>query len=385
MDGGLAGLALAIGVMWDAVSDPLMGIFADRVKTRWGNRRPYLVLGPIVIAASVWALFLPARTEASAVSFWYLLIVYCALNTGLTIIGIPYAALGGEGATSPAAVGKNYAWRFILGNLGAVMAVLIPSLMVSWHVSPRGVAFSLAIFVFVAAILLVRILPANSQPKFAEILSKPPKGFLNRHFVWLLLAYFIGMMGIGISTALSLYFYGPYLRLTDSESKLAMACFLVSSCFAAPLWVKLSDRWGRGATLRMGLSLFAGGVALIYPLLPHGKVEYALAANLVLGGLMAVCGLLEAYVTEVAKVDGSGLATCFGVWKFSGKASRALSIAVTGQFVAWISSSPGQLDPTRMHYVAWAFGPVVGLFLLSSVVSLHQIDRVSAVPVELLA
>ena len=38
-----AGLAMALSKIYDAITDPLMGVISDRTRTRWGRRRPYLL------------------------------------------------------------------------------------------------------------------------------------------------------------------------------------------------------------------------------------------------------------------------------------------------------------------------------------------------------
>lgn len=42
LDARLASIAALIGVIWDAVNDPIVGTISDRVRTRWGRRRPFL-------------------------------------------------------------------------------------------------------------------------------------------------------------------------------------------------------------------------------------------------------------------------------------------------------------------------------------------------------
>ena len=49
MDPLLAGLAIAIGRVWDAVTDPLVGFLSDKTKSRWGRRKPYIFIGAILM------------------------------------------------------------------------------------------------------------------------------------------------------------------------------------------------------------------------------------------------------------------------------------------------------------------------------------------------
>ena len=44
-------IILVAASLWDAVNDILMGMIADRTRTRWGKFRPYLLAGPAVISS----------------------------------------------------------------------------------------------------------------------------------------------------------------------------------------------------------------------------------------------------------------------------------------------------------------------------------------------
>ena len=52
LSGSLTGLAIFISVMWDAVSDPMIGAWSDRLKSRWGRRHPMMVAGTLPLALS---------------------------------------------------------------------------------------------------------------------------------------------------------------------------------------------------------------------------------------------------------------------------------------------------------------------------------------------
>ena len=89
---GLVGAILLGSRIWDAVSDPLVGVLSDHISTPWGRRRPWMVVGTPVALVSLWFLLVPGE----GVSGEYLLGWTIALYIGGTMILIPYNAWGAE-------------------------------------------------------------------------------------------------------------------------------------------------------------------------------------------------------------------------------------------------------------------------------------------------
>lgn len=46
---GIATVIIVVASLWDAINDPLMGMIADKTRTRWGKFRPYLIIGPVIV------------------------------------------------------------------------------------------------------------------------------------------------------------------------------------------------------------------------------------------------------------------------------------------------------------------------------------------------
>ncbi len=96
MKTGMAGRITLISGLWDAISDPIMGMITDRTKSNWGRHRPYLLFGAIPFAISYlfrWTSFgISSTGNMRATWLWYLFgsLMYC---TFMTVMSIPHTAM----------------------------------------------------------------------------------------------------------------------------------------------------------------------------------------------------------------------------------------------------------------------------------------------------
>ena len=84
-----AGILMLVTRIWDAVSDPMMGIICDRTKTRWGKYRPYLLFFALPFAVCGILLF---TTPENGKTLWAY-ITYICMMTVYTGINVPYGSL----------------------------------------------------------------------------------------------------------------------------------------------------------------------------------------------------------------------------------------------------------------------------------------------------
>jgi GPH family glycoside/pentoside/hexuronide:cation symporter len=97
VSGTLTGLAMFIALSWDAISDPIVGSWSDRVRSKWGRRHPLMLVGSIPTALLFLALFNPpAALVGEYMLFGWLLGISILLRTFLTIYFIPFQAMGAE-------------------------------------------------------------------------------------------------------------------------------------------------------------------------------------------------------------------------------------------------------------------------------------------------
>ena len=87
----MAGWIYALGIAWDAVTDPFMGYMAERTRTKMGSYRPYIFYGSVPLALS-FVLLLWVPPFEGTLLFIFLLLVNLIHRTCFTVVSVPYSS-----------------------------------------------------------------------------------------------------------------------------------------------------------------------------------------------------------------------------------------------------------------------------------------------------
>ena len=96
MDPKLAGTAALIAIIWDALTDPLVGNISDNWRSKWGRRHPFIAFSAIPFGFFMCMLFNPPMSLSPSALFWWLLVSAIAVRTFLTFFFVPHMSLGAE-------------------------------------------------------------------------------------------------------------------------------------------------------------------------------------------------------------------------------------------------------------------------------------------------
>jgi glycoside/pentoside/hexuronide:cation symporter, GPH family len=109
------GLALGIALMFDAVSDPLVGSISDNWHSRWGRRHPLMVMSLLPLCVSMYFLFNFPQGLSAPLQFGWLLVSTILVRTFLTFFQVPYTALGAEMSNDYAERSRIFSYRTLFG------------------------------------------------------------------------------------------------------------------------------------------------------------------------------------------------------------------------------------------------------------------------------
>lgn len=118
-----AGLLMLVTRIWDAVSDPMMGVISDRTHTRWGKYRPYLLWISIPFAVSGILLFTTPAGSYGFKLFWAYA-TYILMMTVYTAINVPYGAMLDVVTRSSSEKTVFSSYRMFFAYAGSFIALL---------------------------------------------------------------------------------------------------------------------------------------------------------------------------------------------------------------------------------------------------------------------
>ena len=275
-------LALLVGRIVDAVTDPAVGFLSDRAYARTGNRAQFVVIGAILLVISGYFLYVPtsilgfdafdtsAEDGTSKVSgtyflFW-LVVTYCAW----TLFEIPHLAWGGELAHSSNDKTRLYSFRAMVATLGGLLFFAIPYLpfFETREITPQTLQLTIITAAFLMLPLLYMSIKYTPKPNAPVSSQKEPQTdnrksttklastlksmSSNRHFVLFVTSFLFSGLGAGCSAAMAYIFIDSYLGLADKYPMIGIIVSLVAIPSIA-LWYKLCGIFGKKRCWLIGL------------------------------------------------------------------------------------------------------------------------------------
>jgi Na+/melibiose symporter-like transporter len=370
LDARLCGLALFVALLIDAVTDPTMGVISDGWRSRLGRRHPFMYAGAVPMALCYVAVFLPPTAMSTTGQFTWLLVFAVGVRLGMTLFGVPYAALGAEltsdydERTVLQSLRTLFAWIFGLANAALAYQFFLATTpeFSNGLLNPAGYPpFALFGAVLIATVTLwsalgtqraaIRAEAARSaqlaapSPSLRELFGEMRSAFSSVSYRNVVIAGLLFFTAFGTAQNLvnymSVYFWG-----FRSEQVALFIYVLFASSILGPLLAKpLSARFDKGpvavaATLVMTV-LGTGVVALrlvdalppnddprlLYLLLANSFVAYtATIVAMIMVSTMVADTTDERELTTGARQEG----LLFSANSFVSKASSGLGVLVSG-------------------------------------------------------
>jgi len=264
LSAALVGLATMIVRLFDALTDPLIGYLSDRTRSAWGKRKPFMLMGLIVICPAIYFLYLPPTDP----TFSYFLLGFLLLYLGWTLIEIPVGAWSAEVTSSAGARNRIFMYRRIMGMLGSAAMFSIPFLPMfpTTEITPeilRWVGGMMLVLLPLSILLALRfVTPGRDMATHEEGGFLPFIKAAARNGPFLIFLSNALLTGFAVGIYFALYFlYVTQVQGYAKEFVVISLLLIVVAALAYLFWLRVLDRIGHFRTCAIsnfGLALFIG-------------------------------------------------------------------------------------------------------------------------------
>jgi len=359
----LIGSILLFIRMFDAFTDPILGILSDRTQTRMGRRRPYILWGGLALAVSILFLFVPPDLSAARAPIWFTVSLF-ALFLFWTLVTVPYEALGPELTSDYTERTSLFVVRDGLLIFGTLVAAAAPAVVESLQnaLATGGderqkfmwIAFAYAPLLVGTTLWCTYRIRERETGKLASELPRPKdlKGiFQNRPFRILLISYTISALGSNLPATLIL-FYVQYV-LESSRANLFLLLYFASGILMLPAWIKLAGRFGKKTAWLGSMALNTCAFSGVFFLGAGDEWAYAILVILSGLGFGATLALPSAIQADVIDYDeyltGRRQEGWYiGVWSVVKKLTAAAGVGAGLTILGAMGYQPGEAQPPEV-------------------------------------
>lgn len=404
LDAFLAGLALALAVAIDAVSDLAVGYLSDNWRSSYGRRHPFMYAAIIPVVVTFYFLWNPPgfALSAQASLFTYLLVMAVLVRGCITLFEVPNAAQGPELTKDYEDRTRLMAFRYLFGWLGGLaMAVVTYMVLLPSDVDGQmgangyklvGIVGSVAMFVMMllSSVGTRRHIPSFYEPqpgapKSVKILLKHFKAmFRNRSFVAVFVSALFFGAAAGMSQALSIYLSTFFWLLQSAEigyiPLLGLIAVPVSFALAPRLAHKLGKKEAAMYSYMFAIAFLPiAYLAALFGIFPARESNFYLPL-LMLNYLIEITAIItmqiifasmNADLVEDRSAESAGRrdeGLIFAARNFSKKAVSGLGVMLAG-LILWIAdfpeqAQPGQVAEAAVNMLVLTYLPIfIGLYL----------------------
>jgi len=263
---GPAGLVLLFPKLWDVVTDPVMGAISDATHSRWGRRRPYLLLSAVPFGLSFFFLFVAPDHSSELANAIHVGLLFALGCTVFTMFNVPYSSMVPELTDDYNERTSVTSFRMVGSSVGVLLAgALAMPLVELGGKGATGFRFMGAVLAGLITLFSLACFwgtryartlpPATKSPPFGEQVKIALR---NRPFAILVGMYVFQSLAMGVLMAGLVYYVKYVMDLPETAMGVIFPIFLVTGIAFIPVWVKVSARLGKIRAYRIGLLMLAG-------------------------------------------------------------------------------------------------------------------------------
>lgn len=372
----------------DAIFDPTFGAISDRVRTRWGRRRPWLLIGTVMLIIAIWHTFLPPEQ----VDWVYFLVWMTILYASWTMVIVPYVAWGAELTGNFDERTRIAGIRELFLLVGTVLAAGVPTILKAFGIIGQTATMeTIGLFVIIVLPLSLALI-FWKVPEPQVIATGHGHGWRasidairkNGPFLRLITAFMLNATAQAIVATL-FFFYVRFVLEDPEHGPMLLLTYFIAGIVAVPLWMRLAERYGKHRTWAVSM-ISSAAIFLITPFLGPGDVwiffVISIFTGMSLGCDQILASSMQADVVDIDSIRSgqqrAGL--YFAIWnmvtKMAGGVAAGVTLPLLGAF-GFEASATAENPPHAILalIVLFAVVPPVLRFLSVKIIWNYPITR----------
>tara|TARA_R110000868_G_scaffold275575_2_gene535289 strand:- start:1994 stop:3451 length:1458 start_codon:yes stop_codon:yes gene_type:complete len=399
VDALMVSTVLAVALIFDALTDPIVATISDNLHTRWGRRHPLMLLGALPLGFCFYPIFSPPEGLSSMALCLWLLTFVLLTRLAMTFYFIPWAAIAAELSDDYEERTSVMAFRYAVGwTIAVTFPLFVYSYLIvgtpehpvgqlngaNYPAMAMAAAFLMTVGGVTTTLLTRREIPflrqhavAPARPGIANVLREIADAMRNEQFALVFAVVLILAVVGGTTTNLNIYMTTFFWGLT-SEDLRWFVISAIGAVVAFPLVALVQRRWDKKhIMIACSLVSLFDGMAIVslrfFDLLPENGdpmlLKLLVGAGVFAVGLAVIQGVIGAsIIADVLDYHEmkTGLrqeAMFNAALSFSGKAASGIGIVMGGVLINFIAMPPNTLPADVPADVITRLGVMVGLVL----------------------
>ena len=349
------GFIFGISRLWDAISDPLIGHLSDNTRTRFGRRRPWLVIAAVPLGFAFYMLFNPASGSEALITVLWFGAAVILFYTASTLFYVPHFAIAAE-------LTEDYHQRNIVFGCrhagwlaGYVMSLggIYSLTMLHNEGAEKVIDFAGKQATFIGSLTAISVLICaygmREKPGFAERRSTSALPvikdvFKNMYARRILIVNFMDNVSFALTSTLVIYVC-TYILNDANIASVFILFFMLPSLLLVPIWMPLARKFGKKNLYTFSMLLSGTAFGSLF------FADYNNLAHLYIAGIMAGtangCNNVIGPSIFSDIIDYDELQTgdrkegaYFAVWSLVWKSSTAIVLFILGMVLSFVGFEP---------------------------------------------
>ncbi len=392
-----AGIVTALSTFWDAVTDPIVGMYSDNRDPQKGRRRPILLFNAFFFGIVLWLLYTDFGFGPTA-KMIYFTVMILAYKTAHTLLDIPYTALGAEMTKCYDERSSLNSYRNFFGNVAGLVVgsgmllfagffgELFGNIKVGWSVSVGILAILSTVFILIGW----RATRGYELKEIENVQRTRYKDYLdvfkNKPFVFIAAMFAMSTVAQAFSNVVTIYWLMQNMQMSDAQLTSILAFFWIFSIAFVPILDFMAHRTSKKKTWNVSMLAWALS-AFIFPL-------YILDSPDMYWGVVAFTIFLAMGITAQYQLSWAMIPDCIELDEFrTGHRREGLYYSCVtfvqkfamaiGYFVCgWLLTRVGYVGDTELSQPTlqginnlWVYGQVVPLAITLGIGYFYPLTR----------